>query len=411
MSDQFAPKALCISEVLHSIGAEFSWHYNPMNRPSSKDVMAACEQALLSPLDFPSIIDAIVPGDRVALAVDPNLPEIDNVLRGVIRTLEHTDASEINVVLWDEATDATTTRLQETLGKSASVLKHESSLRDSMRYLGADKAALPVYVNRALVDADFVLPIIPLRPMDAAAGHDLTGIFPSLTDSKTRKRFFDGLDVEGHLDDESQVAWWLGVQMLLCISTNSTAKVCEAFAGTPEAIRKRSSSARTHDHSVASLVIASLDGGEQQQTWANATRAIVAASQFTEIGGVIVAWTHICRPPQRALLKLDEIHMDNELSDPDSEIESADAEEDFGKWDESVAQSRALAKVVSEFRVMIHCNLDREQIEPMGFGVVGDTSELTKLMKASKSCGLITTAQFAGSSHNKVTGQNAKTKH
>ena len=415
MSDDFDSGSVRFSEIADSIGLESSWLYEPSkgahnNRPSNSDPSNSCEQALREPLDFPSIMDAVVPGDRVALAVDPNLPEIENVLEGVVKTVQQTDASGIDVVLWDEATDSTIQRLQNALGESASIVKHESSQRDSVRYLGADKVASPVYLNRTLVDADFVLPIVPFRPADGRAGHDLTGIFPSLTDSKTRSRFFEAQaqDKPATLDDESQVAWWLGVQMLLCVKANVGSNACEAFAGTPDAIRKRANAIAKFNHSPAGLVIASLDGNEQQQTWANAVRAIVAASQFTEPGGVIVAWTQISQPPTGALLNLDETDLEE---DHPIEIGATDEAEDFGLWDETIALARALASVTGEYRVMVHSRLDREQIEPMGIGVVGDKSELKQLAKSFESCGVIPAAQFVGSSHNKVAGHIAKTNH
>ena len=139
------------------------WEYDAATKRTSRDVVGETVQALQRPDDFPPLDAALVPGDRVALAIDPNVPQIESVVEGVLRLFDAADTSEIELVLWDEAIDETIDRLESVAGDRL-VLRHRSDIRESLSYLAADIDADPIYLNRAIVDADFVLPIVAVRP-------------------------------------------------------------------------------------------------------------------------------------------------------------------------------------------------------------------------------------------------------
>lgn len=378
------------------------------------DVAGRTNEALSDPLDFPPVAAAILPGDHVVIALDPNVPQIDEVITGVLKTIGETEAGQVEIVVWDEATDQTIATLKDTAGDSIPVTRHQPSQREDVRFLGADETALPIYVNRAIVDADFVLPVLSVRSGDAPANHDLTGIFPAFADSMTRTRFRKqlngGTDADKVVPRESHVAWLLGVQLSLAVQVNLSGTVSEVFAGTPDAIWGKMTESATTESKQYSLVIASLDGDAQQQTWANATRAIVAASRFVQPDGVIALWSNIQALPKNALARLDDLSSDNEpLTEDrfdDSDVapdDSSDGEITFQPWDESIGLAIAISTVREQYRVMAHTQLESNNVEPIGIGYVADLKELSHLIESADSCAVLRSAQFACSTHCKVT--------
>ncbi|QDV46496.1 hypothetical protein Enr13x_64050 [Stieleria neptunia] len=377
------------------------WEYDAATNRTSRDVVAETLQALAAPDDFPPIEAAIVAGDRVALAVDPNVPDVDAVIEGVLRMLRSTPAEQIEIVVWDEATEQTLQRIRAAAGEHA-VIPHQSDIRESLCYLAADVDAEPIYLNRALVDADFVLPIVAIRPSNLSQRRDLTGVFPSLSDSATRTRFADKISsgvasspaMKSGNTIAEEVPWLLGVQLILGVTANSDGAAGEIHAGTLEAFAKRITPTLRRPDPVpppAALVVAALDGDAQQQTWENVARAAEAALAYALPDATIVIWSSLDQPPEGALLAIDQ---DDE--EPPATTQHGDDSETLPPRDRFSELARTLKRVTEQHRLMLHSNLPREVVEPLGLGVIESPHELANLSRHFQSCGVLRAASFAG---------------
>ncbi len=99
-------------------------------------------------MDFPPLEQAIVPGDRVAIAVDANIPSIAKVVEGAIRALRQAGAGEIEIVVSDEASETTLESVTRIAGdRDRSLARHAVRKRECLRYLGADEEADPIYLK------------------------------------------------------------------------------------------------------------------------------------------------------------------------------------------------------------------------------------------------------------------------
>src|SRR6056297_1505095 len=78
-----------------TLAADQFWEYDAGSKRSSRDIAAEAFRSLSAPDDFPPIEAAIVSGDKVALAVDPNIPNVDRVLEGTLRRLRSTPAEQV----------------------------------------------------------------------------------------------------------------------------------------------------------------------------------------------------------------------------------------------------------------------------------------------------------------------------
>ncbi|WP_147866621.1 nickel-dependent lactate racemase family protein [Stieleria maiorica] len=379
------------------------WEYDAATNRSSRDVVADTLRALSAPDDFPPIEAAIVAGDHVALAVDPNVPDVDAVIEGALRMLRSTPAERIEVVVWDEATEQTLQRIRAAAGEHT-VVSHQCDVRESLCYLAADVDAEPIYLNRALVDADFVLPIVAVRPNNVSQRRDLTGVFPALSDSATRTRFADKVSsgvasspaMKSGNTIAEEVPWLLGVQLILSVTANSDGAAGEIHAGTIDAIAKRITPTLRRPDPVpppAELVVAALDGDAQQQTWENVARAADAALAYALPDATIVIWSSLDQPPEGALLSIDS---DSDDEGHEASAEFGDASETLPPRDRFSDLARTLKRVSEKHRLMLHSNLPREVIEPLGIGVIESPHELANLSRHFQSCGVLRAASYAG---------------
>ncbi|MEM6471381.1 MAG: hypothetical protein AAF802_17600, partial [Planctomycetota bacterium] len=119
----------------------------PPTRDRLDDVSRATFLALMSPCEFPSILDSVIEGDRIAIAIDPSVSQIGDVLRGVLEAVERTGASGITVVIRDEASEEVLQLVSEAASPHE-VINHDCGNREAHSYLAADVDANPIYLNR-----------------------------------------------------------------------------------------------------------------------------------------------------------------------------------------------------------------------------------------------------------------------
>jgi hypothetical protein len=172
--------------------------------------------------------------------------------------------------------------------------------------------------------------------------------------------------------------------------------VADVVAGTVDSIRKRLQETRyvSQRRSPTSLVVASLDGDHQQQTWQNVARAAAAAARVSESGGTIVLWTRLSDAPSGHLLS---------LTEPSVVLPSGSqmlTEDEFPSWDPMLAPAETLRSLIQDYRVLLRSELTPEQTESIGIGHIESSEELSKLTRSFSACKILRAASFCGSTHN-----------
>ena len=138
-------------------------------KPASVDVAAATKSAIESPLDFPPLRQAVVPGDHVVLALGPGVPQADEIVAAIVPTLleagvaPKTSPCFALPVEIESAQPDPGSRLPESIRDSVQSITHDPAHQDELGYLAADPQGAPIYLNRHLCDADLVIPIGCLR--------------------------------------------------------------------------------------------------------------------------------------------------------------------------------------------------------------------------------------------------------
>ena len=205
--------------------------------------VAAVRNALEHPLDFPPVRQAVVPGDRVAIALDSSLGAITPVLRVVVDLLHQSgvEPGDVTVV----AAPANRASLADELPRGIALELHDPTDQRRLAYLATTNEGRRIYLNRHITDADVVIPVGRLG-YDPILGYrgPWNAIFPGLSDQVTRASYRQGMagDAPGQLtprpelDETFEVSWLLGAQFHLGLVPGRSG-LAEALGGLAEPLR------------------------------------------------------------------------------------------------------------------------------------------------------------------------------
>jgi nickel-dependent lactate racemase len=352
---------------------------------------------LAEPLGFPPLCQATVPGDRVALVVGEGVPQIGILLAAVIEELLNTsDPSAVSVLCTraDRADCETelTARLTPEHRARLEVVTHEPHDHESCAYVAATQNGDPIYLNRAIVDADVVVPIGCLRATGSAGYLGLHGtVFPRFSDEATQKRFrsvVSAEELERQCREVDQVGWLLGVLFTVQVVPGASDSVLHVLAGLATEVAARGSelcaaALRCELPQTADLVVATIDGGPQQQTWENMGRALEAAGRAVSEEGVVALCCDLAAAPGPALRYLPESETTEEALRGISRQRHADA----------VAATR-LVNLLDQHPVFLLSRLDEETVEELGMACLADAEDLARLGQQFRSCIMLRGAQY-----------------
>ncbi len=362
------------------------------------DIAKELANAFDHPIDFPSLSDAIVVDDRIALAIEPGLPHMLSIVEGVVQYLLANSARPelITILLAQEhepLAEPLASKLKERAGVAIDVRYHHGQDANSMGYLAASHGGEPIYIDRALLEADVILPITCARDQSAWAYAGLYGIVPWFTDAKTQQRWRHDCATEARGKNEDrlraakEVAWLLGIQPVLAVVPGSKGNVDNLFFGNVETV-ERSIAAAIALRSITpsteqfDLLICSIDGDQDQQTWDNVARVLHMAEHFLRPTGIIAVVTQLRQKPSPVFRWL-------------SSLEDQEATERH-LLKSAHPQSLAVIELfrsLSKRSIYMMSQLEREQLEEFGIGAIADIKELEHLIASHESTLVISGAQ------------------
>lgn len=391
----------------------------PSGEPLS-DPEAAMRAALRQPTDFPPLDAAIVPGDRIVVVVEPGLPSQDALILGVIRELIAGGAEPANITVLtvqrgaEEPQDAeerqvdapteTTADVPSPDSPQASIwlalgvthVQHRREDAASLAYLAATDDADPIYLNRALLDADFVIPI-GLQRLDDSLGYLglAGGVYPTFGDLAAVARLCptDAAFWDKHrkkLRQESfSVLWQLGIQLVIQVTPGLGEQVLDVVAGQLDAVaregRLRCERAwRSELRAPASLVVVGVQGRESEETWDELARALAMAERVATDDAAIVVCVDASRRPRPA---------------PRPIVAEAAKPTKRGRnrIREFPTLSASLVERLGEsHRLYLVADLDSEVCEELGFVRVESADDLSRLTRGHAQCLIVAGGQYAG---------------
>jgi nickel-dependent lactate racemase len=263
-----------------------------------------------------------------------------------------------------------------------------------LAYLAADEAGEPILINRALHEADIIVPVGCLRGEQTAGYFDIHGVvYPAFSDTKTLQRFRALGTLNGQTTHRRElvanvdhVAWLLGISLTVQLVPAAGEQILQVLAGQSDSVRRLG-----HDlyHAAwdwpiqrqSDLVLAAIEGGPGQQTWENLGRALHVAEQFVDEGGSIALCCELSVPPGPAMQYLA----------GESSREAA-LRHVVKKRPVDTLPAAQLARALDRSRVYLLSRLEASVVEDLDMVPIEGPDELIRLARKHPSCILLSNA-------------------
>jgi nickel-dependent lactate racemase len=367
------------------------------------DPAAALTAALDEPLDYPRLSLGTTPGDRVVLAVERGLPEAAALVAAAIDYVVHGSVELDGISILQTKADAEAPgggldeRWPETWKQRIGRLRHDPADHGQLAYLATTESGETIFLNRALTDADVVLPIGSIRRETAAGYFGIHGaIFPGFSNEKMLAHFGSLTSLQAKGDRKKrliatvdEVSWLLGLAFTIQVVPAGGDRVLAVLAGQPAAVRQRGRELyRAAWHCAvpqrASLVVATIEGNAAAQTWQNVGRALSVAGRLVEDGGSIALCCELAEAPGPAIQCLAELGSREEALVAIRQARPADA-----------LAAAQLAAAVDRGNVFFLSNLEESLLENLEIAAVGGADELARLVRRHPSCIVLSNAPYA----------------
>ncbi len=288
------------------------------NRPSepSADFAKEVRQQLATPLDFPPLEMAVVPDDRIIIALDRHTPGSAEIIATVWsiferRSVKPKDVTILQPASWksDKLADPRLA-LPDAVQKAMHWTIHDATDKKREGYLANSANGERIYLDREVIDAEFVLPIgaigfDPLLGFRSAA----SAIFPGLSniDAMAKARGQDHSELRPEDDRplrqlQDEVAWLLGVQfgiqVLPSINGRPAGVICGALEPTTSAARDWLKQHWFVEQTRrCEIVVAAVDADAAGTSWEQFGAAIQTARNLVQRGGKIILLTNLSAEP------------------------------------------------------------------------------------------------------------------
>jgi nickel-dependent lactate racemase len=361
--------------------------------PPPLNVARATIEALAHPVEYPPLSAAIVPGDRVAIALDDDVPCGAELLRGIVESLRNAgiDEEAISIVMRDaDASRLLRSELAKHGQNAVTFVIHDPDDEREMCLVGVTDKHGPLVVNRTIFDADVVLPV-GLGRLAEAGVYD--SLFPRFSNTATIERLRTPASLSSEAShaertrETDEAGWLIGAPLVIEVVPGPDGSVAQVVAGEAHAVALHVEDLIQSQWSAvspqrASLVIAIVTGGAAALNWGNIGRALAAAERLVTDEGAIAICSNLDQPPGPSLGRL--IGSDD-LVATERQLVHDHAADSWPAWQ--------LARALQRGPVYFMSQLDAETVEDMGMAPVADIEELTRLARRHESYIVLDDAQ------------------
>jgi len=343
--------------------------------------------AVAAPPHGPPLEAHVVPGDRVVVALAGAVPQADAVVAAIHERLVAAGVAPDDVrVLQSAGLDSTAVA-----PALASAIPFDPSREADTAYLAADDEGRPLYMARALVDADVVVAVGGWGWDAAIGGRSPEGeLWPTFSRLDCRRRFDLALARRGRqaLPDwrsgAQEATWQLGICASLRLVAGRRDTLHAACFGLPdEAARQARAAAAAWCPDVeepVELAVATLS--RPVSGFGAITRAVAAAARVTHPAGTICVASRVATGPGMVFLRWRQgaplrrlVHEAVASGDPTL---VADA-----------IETRLFARALGERRLVLLSDIGETETEELGFGCATGPEALEKLFHHAESVAVL----------------------
>jgi nickel-dependent lactate racemase len=373
------------------------------SRVTSQSVADQCRHALASPLGLPELARCVVPGDIVAIVVDPETPGAIELLGAVCEQLQSVPENNLTLSLLlppdlvNSVSSHFIDQLPLHLRQQLTIHVHDPGETAQLSYLATSAAGERVYLNRRVADADLLV-TIGMVCFDSLLGYRGTtsGIFPAFSDTETIQQ----ARTQGHpeLTPEQprpyrqlidEVGWLLGTQFSLQIVPGPGENPLAVLAGLPDDVMTAGKELVDHawrlkPRKQVEALLLSVPCGNTASGWKQFGKAIELATKLVQPDGRIIVIADLAVPegPGATMLR--------RSPEPEELLTSLRRE----PGEDSVEMSQ-LINALRHARVYLYSNISTDVVEELGMIAIEGESELQRLTTAAQSCAVLPNANYA----------------
>ncbi len=361
-----------------------------------RDVRAAIRESLESPIEFPALHQAVVPGDRIVLVLDRNVPSAAEIVAEVCAVLQTAGVEPADIQVLQPASltgprPADPRRLLPAKSRVAVGWKiHDPTDPDAIGYLASSAGGERIYLAREVLEADLVIPIARLG-YDSVQGrrHVMGAFYPGLSNTEA----FTKSHGEGHSelgpDDERplrqlvhELTWLAGIQMAIqVLPSGRRGGAARILAGQPDAVTQHGNTVLDDNWRVriderGATVIASIPTVEGDPVgWEQLGAALDAAYKLVEYEGRIIVLSDLAADPSPGVGMLRSFHSAREALKPLRQESPPDL----------VAASQ-IARAADWASVYLLSRLPSELVEELFLTPLEHEREATRLIAQCEGC-------------------------
>ncbi len=365
--------------------------WNGPESVAAERVRSLVRDALEKLRGYPPLRQAVVPGDRVVVALDPATPELPTILSATCEVLN--DAGVANETIHGLLTAPPPDRWRTDLSWTV----HDPDDTADFAYLASTDSGRRIYLNRLATDADFVLAIGPFG-FDATLGvkGPWSVIFPGLSNAETQLslrsqgRELAGVAPEGRetLSESAGVSWLLGSQFQIGVLPGARG-LAGIVAGIEEAVQEEglralASSWTFRPERRADLAVVGVGRPDRPAGFGELADALATATRLVRPGGKIAVLSRVGGTPGPAVGRL------LGVEEARSRIAALKGQEDQPDY----LTARKLARALIQADVYLFSDLEEDLVEDLSMIALGKASEARRLVDVAASCLLVSHAEM-----------------
>lgn len=370
----------------------------PQPHPDAAGLIA---QALTSPIDMPTLDQALVPDDHVAIALDRDTPCAADIVAGMWKWLERREIKPDRVTILQpvslnrRAPDDPRQHLPDEARDAVAWRIHDPTAENSCSYVATTSAGNRIDMARPLVDADVVIPV-GVTAFDPLLGYRGTTsvLYPGLSTVEAIRAAIGQGHTELAPGDQrplrqlvDEIAWLMGIQFCVQVIASGAGGIIKAVAGSLDGVFE-SCRGVLDDQWLISMpervetVVVAVPSDTCGHGWPQLGQALATARQLVSPDGRIVILSELSEEPGDGITLL------RSCEEPLDSIQQLRADSPL-----DLIPATQLAGAASWARVFLLSNLDSSLVEDLFMYPLEDADEVQRILEVSESCAFIGSAQ------------------
>ena len=286
-----------LTEKVLSVGNQQNWNFvQPKSPPIRLDeIERSVLEALQHPLDFPSLDQAIIDSDHVAIAVCGDGELVSPVVSAITEYLKTflVEGEVIAVIAersYSEIFEAATSTTSGSILDTVNLKKHHASKRDGIAYLGPDAGGEPISANRDLVECDIVIPVVFVDRAYGTPDLQFANRFSGEKERNKRKK--KGNRMQQQIQHAKELVRSIGIFFGVVVKISPDGNVDSIEAGSwATLVRSYDEFVENHwqlEPKNADVLVATIENNDVERSFESINQAICVADEVCPTGEIVL---------------------------------------------------------------------------------------------------------------------------